>query len=270
MEVKDCQETTSTNGVSKNGSVSFVITGFGKFGGITSNPTEIIVEHLLESSQREVDFSDKEKDEGMDYTIHTRNNVDIMCRVIKVAASSVTAELDEIYKSEDMMNRKHVVFIHLGVNYKGETIQLETTAFNEASFRIPDEDGYQPKKTQIDESVSLAERLSSSLNIRKICTEMMKKGFEDKVKISGDPGRFVCNYIYWLSLNRIRKDLLSIESQENSSQNLVHAIFVHVPPFTVIDEDTQFDFIDKLLDTIEQVVLMPKKKRKSKKKKSVE
>jgi len=174
---------------------------------------------------------------------HNPANHIYLCKVIKTSAASVTVELNDIKQklaTDPSINcKKHIVLIHLGVDYKGKTFKLETTAFNEASFRIPDEDGYQPNKEQMDEKNPLSERLSSSLNLEKICVDMRDRGFD--VGISGDRGRFVCNYTYWLSLNNIQNDR-------------VHVLFVHVPMFSVKSEDHQIDFIENLLCSIDQIL----------------
>jgi len=233
--------------------VSFVLTGFGKFGNITENPTTTLIRRIVTL------MNENDGDGG--------NNIS-MCKIIKTAASNITNDLDDIIihtinleESISCQRNKHIVFIHLGVDYKANTFKLETTAYNEASFRIPDEDGFQPKKQQIDGSLPIHERLVTDLNVRKICNDMINRGFN--VKISGDCGRFVCNYLYWSSLNRIK------EFKSNSeAQAMVHSMFVHVPLFTVIDEDTQLKFIQGLLDSIKKEIQTTRKKKTGRQRKA--
>ena len=105
---------------------------------------------------------------------------------------------------------------------------------------------------------------------------MEEIGFD--VKMSGDAGRFVCNYLYWTSLNQIRiqqhqhqqeRDLESTGesdgNDDNGSKPTIHSLFVHVPLFTVFDQETQFNFVQKLMVTIKEVLLTTKKKNKKKK-----
>ena len=104
--------------------------------------------------------------------------------------------------------------------------------------------------------------------------------------------RFVCNYIYiyWSSLNKIKSKLQSKQIQVDTgkpkepkattelenrilnqeSSTTIHSIFVHVPLFTVIDQETQFCFIERLLDSIHEDVTSPKKKKNRNKKKQTE
>ena len=64
----------------------------------------------------------------------------------------------------------------------------------------------------------------------------LKKGAYD-VMISDDAGRFVCNYVYYQSLRFAEK---------NGNKSL----FVHVPLFSRIDEETQMRFTASLLEAI--------------------
>jgi len=289
--------------------------------------------------------------------------------VVRVSASSAKQEVDHIISEitkkrrssrelkctnrdhhENVHHREHAIILHLGVNHiKGKqkmpTIKIEQNAYNEANFRIPDEDGYQPNKEvivddddQVGDDVKL--RLSTDLNVKRIKDDLMKKiqiqlkeleckeqrdqtntntntnnngksekflgehhhshPFEYEVSLSGDAGRFVCNYIYYQSLNHISKFhakmKLELESQleldaesgnggEDGDRNSVHvcvhadgdtdgdglevhALFVHVPSFKAIPEDVQVEFILELLDSIaDAVIARDKKKKKSKRKK---
>lgn len=63
--------------------------------------------------------------------------------------------------------------------------------------------------------------------------EFLKKGYD--VDISYNAGRFVCNYVYYHSLRFAEK-----KGQKS--------LFVHVPLFSVIDEDTQLQFVASLFE----------------------
>lgn len=62
------------------------------------------------------------------------------------------------------------------------------------------------------------------------------KGYDDAM-ISDDAGRFVCNYVYYHSLRF---------AEEKGHKSL----FVHVPPFSRINEETQMKFMGSLLEAI--------------------
>lgn len=77
--------------------------------------------------------------------------------------------------------------------------------------------------------------LKTSLSVDAILKHL-KKGAYD-VMISDDAGRFVCNYVYYHSLR-------FAEQKGNKS------LFVHVPLFSRIDEETQMRFTASLLEAI--------------------
>uniref|UniRef100_A0A0D3DR21 endo-polygalacturonase n=2 Tax=Brassica oleracea var. oleracea TaxID=109376 RepID=A0A0D3DR21_BRAOL len=87
---------------------------------------------------------------------------------------------------------------------------IERQAMNEAHFRCPDQLGWQPQ---------------TSCSILKL---LKKKGFD--VVEPDDAGRFVCNYVYYHSLR----------FAEQKGQK---SLFVHVPLFSKINEDTQMQFV---------------------------
>lgn len=64
---------------------------------------------------------------------------------------------------------------------------------------------------------------------------MAKMGYE--VMPSNDPGRFVCNYVYYHSLRF-------------AEQNGIKSLFVHVPTYLTIDEETQMQFTASLLEVL--------------------
>lgn len=77
--------------------------------------------------------------------------------------------------------------------------------------------------------------LKTSCSIEAILKILKKKGFD--AVISDDAGRFVCNYVYYHSLRF---------AEEKGHKSL----FVHVPLFSRIDEETQMSFVASLLEAI--------------------
>jgi len=77
--------------------------------------------------------------------------------------------------------------------------------------------------------------LKTSFSTKAILEFLKKKGYD--VTLSNDAGRFVCNYVYYHSLRL---------AEQRGSRSL----FVHVPPFSRIDEETQMNFVASLLEAI--------------------
>ena len=151
--------------------------------------------------------------------------------------------LDNEYSTKDDV----IVMLHLGVNYRGKKMQLEQCAYNEATFRVPDNNGYQPQqKCILGNSSTFGQCLRTTLDLHEICSELQLQG-ESSCCVSQDPGRFVCNYTYCLSLDQCRL--------ANESANVgCHSLFLHVPSFDVIAEDDQLKFIICLSKTVERYV----------------
>ena len=98
-------------------------------------------------------------------------------------------------------------------------------------FRCDDECGYHPKSTSIVPERPLEEPLSSALPLQDFCAQLTAAGHN--CSISDDPGRFLCNYVYYRSLQKVPT-----------------SVFIHVPPLEVIDLDAQVRFVQSFLEIV--------------------
>ncbi|RYQ89797.1 hypothetical protein Ahy_B09g096256 isoform B [Arachis hypogaea] len=78
----------------------------------------------------------------------------------------------------------------------------------------------------------------TSLPVEDITKALAKKGYD--VMTSDDAGRFVCNYVYYHSLRF-------------AEQNETKSLFVHVPLFFTINEETQMHFVASLLEVLSSI-----------------
>ncbi len=85
------------------------------------------------------------------------------------------------------------------------------------------------------DNFSLYLSVKTCCSIEAILKFLKKKGYE--VTISNDAGRFVCNYVYYHSLRF-------------AEQKGHKTLFVHVPLFSRIEEETQMQFVASLLEAI--------------------
>ena len=173
--------------------VRLVVTAFGKFHGVANNPTKDILQQI----QSVRNF----KDSVYKDIVYTA--------LIEVSAEGASEHLRRIRKSiQDKYPTERIVFIHMGVHGKATVIHLENTAWNLMDFRVPDERNQQPRKELIVKDNNL-KFLETKINIRKL---LNFHGIKDKAKLSTDPGRFVCNYIFFrsLHLNHTKKNETSI------------------------------------------------------------
>jgi pyroglutamyl-peptidase len=189
------------------------VTGFGKFGGVDVNPTTELISKLR--------LSGTTQDLGV-----------IPIDPLVVDVGNCNRCLSELPLCCD-----RDVIVHLGVNARAEKVNIERCAYNNMTFRIPDESGYQPDSICIEESISLDSPLETDIDVDAVVNKLRGEGFP--VDVSLDPGRFICNYIYYKSLQRFDQDGLPKKT-----------IFVHVPTTETLDIDTQFVIIQRLLEIL--------------------
>ncbi|CAI5505889.1 unnamed protein product [Closterium sp. Naga37s-1] len=116
----------------------------------------------------------------------------------------------------DVNGGRRVIWVHLGVNSGASLIAVERQAANEATFRCPDEMGWQPQKEAIaPEDGPITVIRQSTLPFLNLVSTLQQRGFS--VCSSRDAGRFVCNYVYYESLRHAA--LLSSSPSSSSSSS---------------------------------------------------
>ena len=278
----------------EDASVLFFITGFGPFGRVTENPSSVIIDSL--QAEKHTLHNPKLKNVEMLEVVpvaatSARERVNLIVeQMIHRCQVVVPGEDDDGHdrnkptctnthnKEERGRRQQHVVLLHLGVNHRIQRItnnqrnsknndvlqqkqqsrpmfQLEENAFNEANFRIPDVNGWKPNHEPINTDKVLAHRLSTDLNVRRIKDSLFQKGYD--VCVSSDAGRFLCNYIYWTSLNKLAEEMLRCDTGSNNYH--MHALFVHVPDFECISKEIQVSFTLDLLESLSASLHEPKR-----------
>ena len=178
--------------------------------------------------------------------------------------------LDLVGRSDSSSSSEQVVCIHIGVNYKGTLMHLEEVAYNDASFRIPDNQGKQPKQDPINISREIGSEFRTRLDLESIAKAQNKTlrytrkvkhingssaspsqtsptteedpHRDEVVRVSTDPGRFVCNYIYFSSLT-------AFEEYPH-----IYSLFLHVPPVDQMDLEFQKEYLVDLLRRLKDQV----------------
>ena len=105
--------------------------------------------------------------------------------------------------------------IATGVSGRSE-ISVESTAWNEDDYRIPDNSGHQPRSTPILSRGPA--KLATGLTPQPPLTENLCRTLP--IRPSTDPGRYVCNHLYYRLLHLTK-----------SPAHLSHgrALFLHLP-----------------------------------------
>ncbi|KAL6531479.1 hypothetical protein OROMI_027842 [Orobanche minor] len=206
--------------------VTIHVTGFKKFHGVADNPTETIVNNLQNYMNKR----------GLPKGLNLGS-----CTILETAGQGATSSLYQTLQSavindSSQSDAATVIWVHFGVNSGATRFVIEQQAFNEATFRCPDEMGWKPQKVPIVPTDGAISRTrETSLPVEDITKSLAKMGYE--VMTSDDAGRFVCNYVYYHSLRF-------------AEVNRIKSLFVHVPLFCTIDEETQMQFAASLLEVL--------------------
>ncbi|KAL7157600.1 hypothetical protein ABFS83_02G087900 [Erythranthe nasuta] len=206
--------------------VTIHVTGFKRFHGVSENPTEKIVTNLQSYMNKR----------GL-----PKGLIIGSCTILETAGHGALVPLYQTLQSAVITDSTGpesgpVIWVHFGVNSGATRFALEHQAVNEATFRCPDEMGWKPQRVPIVPTDGGISRIREScLPVEHITESLLKMGYQ--VMRSEDAGRFVCNYVYYHSLRF-------------AEQNGIKSLFVHVPLFLTIDEDTQMQFAASLLEIL--------------------
>ncbi|GAB9476199.1 hypothetical protein Gpo141_00013268 [Globisporangium polare] len=195
------------------------LTGFGKFGDIVDNPTTFIVREIADDA----------------------NVTEAL--VLEVSAVGSLDLLAPLRKKAEEANRP-CIFLHLGVAAKTAQFALETFGYNLADFRIPDERGWVASKEII--ATDEGEALKTVLPLEDLRATLEKE--HPKTRISTDPGRYICNYVYFHSLQWVKAQKDASEDQPEH-----RALFLHVPEFSEISKDEQVRFVRRLVALVAEL-----------------
>lgn len=100
------------------------------------------------------------------------------------------------------------LLILLGEAAGSSSIRIETTAWNLLDFTIPDNANRQPRNTPIETGAPT--RLETELPLAPLLRHLNKQKL--LVTLSSDPGRYLCNQIYYTARRKIDR-----------------AVFIHLP-----------------------------------------
>jgi len=225
---KKASKSDSDTGIKTKKQVMFHVTGFDRFHGVDNNPTKKLINKLPQYLMR--------------YPLESGGTV-VSCTVLETSGVGSLLQLAELQQKNKSMNWKEdeiiVVWLHLGVHSSQKNFRVEKFAFNEANFPCPDERQWEPKSQKISSIPS--EYLKTSVPVDELVEALHKRSFPEAV-VSDDPGRFVCNWLYFNSLH-----FSNLNSGDVS-------LFVHVPPFEEVDKNRQLLFVGALLDELTKIV----------------
>lgn len=209
------------------------VTGFGPFGGIAENPTSVICgvlrEYLKEGVAPEgVSPALLEEFSSAGIAVQGLDALEVSAEACRAAVPAIVRGL--MSRGSGPEGSGPAAIVHLGVSSSSKTINLECRGVNEADFRIPDALGCQPQGEPV---VPGAEPLLyTSLRLPELLGELRDRGVA--CEISTDPGRYICNYIFFTSLHATKS-------------TGIPALFVHVPSFEAVSRPAQVTAVLLLL-----------------------
>ncbi|CAI5726759.1 unnamed protein product [Peronospora effusa] len=131
------------------------------------------------------------------------------------------------------------IFLHFGVSAVACSVKLEQVGYNVADFRIPDERGYVAKDEVIHEGEP--DNMTTEVPLEEML--MTLQAMHLGVSISTDPGRYICNYVYYRSLVWAKG-----QATKGHSRHLV--LFVHVPEFRTLGFEDQMALASTIVDMV--------------------
>lgn len=120
----------------------------------------------------------------------------------------------------------------LGEAAGSDAPRLETTAWNLLDFSIPDIAGRQPRATPI--RLESPEQLPATLPWDAIHARLLSTGIE--IRMSGDPGRYLCNQVMYQTLDFIRRQSLG-----------TRAGFIHLPLAGVLPSSRAVELLSRVI-----------------------
>jgi len=198
------------------------LTGFEPFGQHEENPSKILVEQLLGTTQIQ--------------QLECIPPYGFESDRVELTYSGKILAVDEEGSQASLEHLEHVdAVVHVGLNEKAEKIRFEMCAINELNFRIPDNSGREISEGFVDES---GLPLLHTTAHRPSITNWFSGN--NAVEISEDCGQFVCNETYYRTLNSIERN------GWQSRGRALPAIFVHIPPFEFVPEQQQLEILGEL------------------------
>jgi pyrrolidone-carboxylate peptidase len=128
-----------------------IVTAFGAFGDVTTNPTQQMVEEFKEElNQFEL----------------SEQKIPVLYYIIPVSVEDCLLSLEEIKNQikhyEEMYNTENVLLLHLGIDANARFMKMEQCGYNNMTFRIPDVRGYQPVSEPINNLCGFNDALHTS------------------------------------------------------------------------------------------------------------
>ncbi|XP_023219839.1 pyroglutamyl-peptidase 1-like [Centruroides sculpturatus] len=168
----DCENDIELNSTFDVNQPNIIITGFGPFRDIEVNSSWIAVRELAKV--------------GID-------GVNLIIKEIPVEYETVTKIIPELWKKY-----KPAMVVHCGVSSSAKTLVLEQLAHNNG-YESPDVTGNLPPSSCCVKCGSKC--LQTKIDMYQVSHDVNSSGLQIPAVVSNDAGRYLCEFIYYTSLN---------------------------------------------------------------------
>lgn len=175
------------------GAIRVLVTGFGPFPGVLSNPSGALIEFIRRGQYR------------------APGGISLETALIPASWEAVPNCVDQ-----EMARANPDIALHFGVSSRAKGFQIEQLARNTAST-MADCDGKLFSKSCLVRSAPAT--LSSSYDAQALVQKLQQRGFP--AQTSRNAGRYLCNMLLFKSLLRAQ-----------ASGNPAQCGFIHIPPLT--------------------------------------
>ncbi|ELU08570.1 hypothetical protein CAPTEDRAFT_162094 [Capitella teleta] len=163
-----------------------LLTGFGPFGSHSVNASWVAVEQLSKEGVSE--------------------DVNLIVEEVPVLYNHVRESIPALWQKH-----KPKLVVHVGVSSIAQALTLEQQAHNDGYNKFDVKGDCPPDGCCVQNSASC---IASAIDMRKVCEEVNAAECGVQAVISMDPGRYLCDFIFYTSLNQDRSC----------------SAFIHVPP----------------------------------------
>ena len=255
------------------------LTAFGPFGGVPVNPTALLIKRLPSFIAQRVDrlppnvvIDDLTEMETSAFgaqqiltQLHANTTQPLPPSHPSPPPSPSSTPSSPLPPAPTPTPTRHL-WLHMGVHPRSSHLLLESCAYNEMDFRIPDQRSYQPRHLPIIPSAPF--RRCTRIDLPLLHQRLSPT---HPCRLSSDAGRFLCNYSYFLSLQRCSEKRGQQQRRDGGARvakgprgaeegggggagegggggcEWEEAMFVHVPPFERVEEEAQLEFLLDLL-----------------------
>jgi pyroglutamyl-peptidase len=168
--------------------ITILITGFGRFPGAPFNPSGPLARAVAQR-QRPA-FADLRR----------------VLHIFETSYAAVDRDLPKL-----IARHKPEIVLMFGLAGRTAFVRVETQARNARSILFPDVTGFRPDERAIVPHVAARRGRAPFIRLR-----AASLATRTPTRLSGDAGRYLCNYVYWRGLEASRSGTL--------------AQFIHIPP----------------------------------------